>query len=145
MFQHGTWPDTKTYSTLIKSAANANDPYKCLVFLENIISEGGKTNLATLNSLIQTCLSSEDPNVQNSTDMIVKLMSQWKIGPNGTTFIILLRHCKSHDRLDYIWRKMLKYGLRNNGKLQEEIIKICYTKLSENGQNAKDRISKCFD
>jgi pentatricopeptide repeat protein len=152
MFQYGTFPNVKTYSRLIKSAAKANDPYKCLEFLEKIISRGEKTNSATLNFLLEACLSSEDVNIQENTNIIIELMSHWKIGPNGTTFIILLQHCKNYEQLEDIWNKTLKYRLCNNKRLQEEIIKICCTKLSfnksliyENQHNMENGISKCFD
>ncbi|PKK76354.1 hypothetical protein RhiirC2_845256 [Rhizophagus irregularis] len=38
-------------------------------------------------------------NIQENTDI---LMSHWKIGPNGTTFLILLQHCKNHEQLEDI-------------------------------------------
>ncbi|PKC12491.1 hypothetical protein RhiirA5_496903 [Rhizophagus irregularis] len=155
MSQYGTFPNVKTYSTLIKSAAKANDPYKCFEFLEKIISRGEKTNSATLNFLLKACLSSKDANIQENADIIIELMSHWKIGPNGTTFLILLQHCKNHEQLEDIWNKTLKYRLCKNKRLQEEIIKICCTKLSfnksltyenqHNMKNMKDGISKCFD
>jgi len=144
MYQHGTLPNVKTYSTLIKSAAKANVPYKCFEFLEKIVPKGEKTNSATLNSLLQACVSSEDSSIRENIDTIIDLMSCWKIGPNGTTFIILLQHCKNHEELEDIWTKILKYGLCDNGQLQEEIIKICCTKLSGEN-NSLLRMSKCFD
>ncbi|GBB90515.1 hypothetical protein RclHR1_01750014 [Rhizophagus clarus] len=152
MFQYGTFPNVKTYSTLIKSAAKANDPYKCFEFLEKIVSRGEKTNSATLNFLLKACLSSEDANIKENTNLIIELMSHWKIGPNGTTFIILLQHCENYEQLEDIWNKTLKYRLCKNKRLQEEIIKICCTKLPsnksliyDNMENMENGISKCFD
>ncbi|RIA95524.1 hypothetical protein C1645_734016 [Glomus cerebriforme] len=152
MFQYGSYPNVKTYSTLIKTAAKANDPYKCFEFLEKVILKGEKINSATLNFLVQACLSSEDINIQKNTNTIIELMSHWKIGPNGATFIILLQHCKNYEQLENIWSKTLKYGLCKNRQLQEEIIKICCTKLSsdeplisENQQNMENKMLKCFD
>src|SRR4051794_17806391 len=114
MCQYGTLPNVKTYSTLIKSAAKANVPYECFEFLEKIISKGEKTNSETLNSLLQACISSEDPSIKANVNMILDLMSYWKVGPNGKTFLILLQHCKSYEELEVIWTKILKYGLCDN-------------------------------
>ncbi|CAI2182041.1 6446_t:CDS:2 [Funneliformis geosporum] len=130
MCQHGILPNVKTYSTLIKSAAKSNVPYECFKFLEKIIPKGEKTNSATLNFLLKACISSKDPNIKANVNLIIDLMSYWKIGPNGTTFLILLQHCKNYEELEVIWTKILKYGLCDNRQLQERIIKICCTQLS---------------
>ncbi|CAG8548195.1 16104_t:CDS:2 [Funneliformis mosseae] len=143
MCQYGTLPNVQTYSTLIKSAAKANVPYECFEFLEKIISKGEKTNSETLNSLLQACISSEDPSIKANVNMILDLMSYWKVGPNGKTFLILLQHCKSYEELEVIWTKILKYGLCNNRQLQERIIKICCTQLSfDENNDSTIRMSK---
>ena len=57
---------------------------------------------------------------KNINIIIIELMSQWMIGPNGTTFIILLQHCRYYKQLEDIWTKILNYELHNNKKLQEK-------------------------
>jgi hypothetical protein len=56
-------------------------------------------------------------------------MSHWKIGPNGTTFLILLQHCKNHEQLEDIWNKTLKY-------------RLCKIKVAR--RNYKDMLYKTF-
>ncbi|RIB06037.1 hypothetical protein C2G38_2218076 [Gigaspora rosea] len=145
-------PNAKTFSILIKSVAKSKNPNHCFTFIEKSIVKGLKIKSGTLNILLNSCLSSQQNfnHQQKSIDIILDLMSNWNVGPNGKTFEILLRHCRDLNHLEKIWSKIVKLGFHYDQTLHVEIIKTCLRLVAlkeSTSSTIKSRkgLSICFD
>ncbi|CAG8536472.1 4573_t:CDS:2 [Cetraspora pellucida] len=142
MSKYTVSPNAKTFSIMIKSFAKSKNPNRCFMFIEQSIVKGLKLKSGTLNTLLNSCLTSQQNlnQQQKSINIILDLMSDWNVGPNGKTFEILLRHCRDFDNLEKIWSKIVKLGFHDDQTLHVEIIKTCSRLVS-----GKEGLSKCFD
>ncbi|CAG8533460.1 2954_t:CDS:2, partial [Cetraspora pellucida] len=142
MSKYTVSPNAKTFSIMIKSIAKAKNPNHCFMFIEQSIVKGLKLKSGTLNTLLNSCLTSQQNlnQQQKSINIILDLMSDWNVGPNGKTFEILLRHCRDFDDLEKIWSKIVNLGFHDDQTLHVEIIKTCSRLVS-----GKEGLSNCFD
>ncbi|CAG8534115.1 10680_t:CDS:2 [Acaulospora morrowiae] len=136
-------PNDKTYKTLIKSASKGKNIYLCFSYLQKLIVRGHKLDCDTLNTLLHTCLiANSDSYKQESIDIIINLMSLWRIGPNGETLRILLQYCKNFDSLEGLWAKIINLRFHDNPTLQVEIIKMCSRLAFGDHENKDIRIAE---
>ncbi|CAG8520051.1 11833_t:CDS:2 [Scutellospora calospora] len=148
MSKYTVSPNAKTFSILIKSMAKSKNPDYCFTIIEKSIMKGLKLKSGTLNILLNSCLSSQQPfnqQQQKSINIILDLMSHWNVGPNGKTFEILLIHCRDFDNLEKIWSNIVNLGFHNDQTLHIEIIKTCLRLSSSSIRSRKEGLSKCFD
>ncbi|GBC27366.2 hypothetical protein GLOIN_2v1868181 [Rhizophagus irregularis DAOM 181602=DAOM 197198] len=82
-----------------KSFISTQEYYQQVLNLYDELSHNGICLVNHIQTKFSIKISSKDANIQENTDI---LMSHWKIGPDGTTFLILLQHCKNHEQLEDI-------------------------------------------
>ncbi|CAG8705582.1 5909_t:CDS:2 [Dentiscutata erythropus] len=153
MSKYTVSPNAKTFSILIKSIAKSKNPNLCFTFIEKSIVKGFKLKSGTLNILLNSCLSSNQNfnQQQKSIDIILDLMSNWNVGPNGKTLEILLKHCRDLNHLEKIWSKIVNLGFHYDQTLHIEIIKTCLRlailkeSTSSTIRSRKEGLSICFD
>nr|CAG8487780.1 15461_t:CDS:2 [Entrophospora candida] len=155
MYRSNVVPNSITYSIVIKSRLEVNDPQFCLKLIEKLIIQGNKLAPNLLNLLLKSCFLIHDRQIKNIT---FKLMEYWNMKPNAQTFIILLQNCKEFNELEQIWSKIVKFKLYKDHNLHVEIIKSCYSLTfdkhninniksidSNLTSQEKNTLSKCFD
>ena len=117
-------PDVVTHKILLKAMSKTGNLNFAFAILERMLFIKGTLNVASLNILLQACLATNDNKSKKRTDFVLDAIRRLELGPNGQTFVILLRHCTELAKLDELWRSLLMTGYQTDHTTQLEFKRV---------------------
>ena len=146
MSSYKQMPDVVTHKILLNAMSKTKNLDFAFAILERMLFIKRTLNAASLNTLIQACLAMNDNESKKRADFVIDAIRRLKLGPNGQTFVILLRHCTELAKLDELWSLIIDAGYQTDHTTQVEFMKAC-RRLSFNASsmNHREGFVKCFD
>ncbi|CAG8496634.1 9523_t:CDS:2 [Paraglomus occultum] len=136
-------PDVVTHKILLNAMSKTKNLDFAFAILEKMLFIKRTLNAASLNTLLQACLAT---NNEKRADFVFDAIRRLKLGPNGQTFAILLRHCTELVKLDEIWSLIVDAGYQTDHTTQLEFMKVCRRlNFNVSCMNHREGFSKCFD